>query len=499
MLEKLITICCLHFVRNAFRLYLSRVRIGHTGIAIFVGMVGLSTLSARAGGPYGDIELRQLQSRNANPQIVLAAYNKSLGELGPQSAPSASRSATNPDELIILTGQRYAGKPVRSSYERLLRGRIMPAMAQEDISPSPDSAQLSVPRVVIPTPPEPQEPQSSEASLLPSNTQPSLSQPIQSYQNATGLYQEEIGGDQCLHCGHGFGNQDSPCSCGVNQDSPCSVGMWCRFDIFAGVTAFNNALNYAGKSTSPWSGDGSGSFGFQEGFQWSDQIPGLFYGELGSQFGLRAIQANLSGAEFTTDTRNQLYLTAGLFRRVDYGIQGGVAVDYLAERWYLNTDLVQVRSELSYLFNPYQDFGFRAANGVQSSNATGSIHNDSGALVSTTASFSAVDQYRFFYRHHLCEGQGAKLEGSLGWTEQRNGLLAAMIEAPLTPELWIQSSFTYAVPSDSVTVADHQSELWNAGLMLIWTPSVHCRSARDYYRPLFQVADPGSFLVGLYP
>jgi hypothetical protein len=352
---------------------------------------------------------------------------------------------------------------------------------------------------VIPTPPEPQEPQSSEASLLPSNTQPSLSQPIQSYQNATGLYQEEIGGDQCLHCGHGFGNQDSPCSCGVNQDSPCSVGMWCRFDIFAGVTAFNNALNYAGKSTSPWSGDGSGSFGFQEGFQWSDQIPGLFYGELGSQFGLRAIQANLSGAEFTTDTRNQLYLTAGLFRRVDYGIQGGVAVDYLAERWYLNTDLVQVRSELSYLFNPYQDFGFRAANGVQSSNATGSIHNDSGALVSTTASFSAVDQYRFFYRHHLCEGQGAKLEGSLGWTEQRNGLLAAMIEAPLTPELWIQSSFTYAVPSDSVTVADHQSELWNAGLMLVWTPSVHCRSARDYYRPLFQVADPGSFLVGLYP
>lgn len=446
-------------------------------------------LSARAGGPYGEFELQQLQSRNTNPQIVPAAYNKSLGELGPQSAPSASRSATNPDQLIILTGQRYAGKPVRSSYERLLRGRIMPATAQEDISPAPDSAQLSVPRVVIPTPPEPEEPQSRENSLLPSNAQPSLTQPTQSYQNSTGLYQEEIGSQQYLHCGHGFGN----------QDSPCSVGMWCRFDIFVGVTAFNNALNYAGKSTSPLSGDGSGSFGFQEGFQWSDRISSLFYGELGSQFGLRAIQANLSGAEFTTDTRNQLYLTAGLFRRVDYGIQGGVAVDYLAERWYLNTDLVQVRSELSYLFNPYQDFGFRAANGVQSSNATGSVLNDSGTLVSTTGSFSAVDQYRFFYRHHLYEGQGAKIEGSLGWTEQRNGLLAAMIEAPLTPELWIQSSFTYAVPSDSITVADHQSELWNAGLMLVWTPSVHCRSARDYYRPLFQVADPGSFLVGLYP
>jgi hypothetical protein len=71
-----------------------------------------------------------------------------------------------------------------------------------------------------------------------------------------------------------------------------------------------------------------------------------------------------------------------------------------------------------------------------------------------------------------------------------------MLEKRLTDCLSCQSSFTFATPGDAVTNVDHQHEQWQIGMAFVWSFGVsNRRTGNDYYRPLFEVADPGSFFV----
>ena len=65
------------------------------------------------------------------------------------------------------------------------------------------------------------------------------------------------------------------------------------------------------------------------------------------QVGYRGVSSHYSGASFAEDSRDQGFLTAGLFRRVDWGLQGGAVVDILFDDWYYNSlTLTQLRGEL---------------------------------------------------------------------------------------------------------------------------------------------------------
>jgi hypothetical protein len=40
-------------------------------------------------------------------------------------------------------------------------------------------------------------------------------------------------------------------------------------------------------------------------------------------------------------------------------------------------------------------------------------------------------------------------------------------------------------------------ESWNVGVSLVWTPFGGCKRGTNYYRPLFNVADNGTFVTRL--
>ena len=127
-----------------------------------------------------------------------------------------------------------------------------------------------------------------------------------------------------------------------------------NLELFAGVQGFTGPANQSA---------GGGSFGFNEGLNWGMPIP--LFGCLGGQIGFRATQSNLSGSDASDDTRRQAFVTAGLFRRVDVGLQGGVVVDWLSDGWYRDVDLVNLRMELSWMIDGTHELGFWGTGGTK--------------------------------------------------------------------------------------------------------------------------------------
>ena len=113
------------------------------------------------------------------------------------------------------------------------------------------------------------------------------------------------------------------------------------------------------------------------------------------------------------------------------------------------------------------------------------------------ATITPTDVYALFYRHRFLPcGQG---EGRIyaGFSGQSDGLLGADFRMPLTHSLGLEGGFTYLTPDEPTNQGGTQNESWNIFLGLVWQPGCPQSDARNYYRPLFRVADNGSFLVDL--
>jgi hypothetical protein len=266
-------------------------------------------------------------------------------------------------------------------------------------------------------------------------------------------------------------------SCGGGCLIPCPWFSLDNIELFGGVNGF----------TGPNNRGETGSFGFYEGLNWGAPLPCLGFGELGAQIGARAVQANLSGAEFTTNQRDQLFLTAGIFRRVDWGFQGGAVVDYMHEDWYAEVDLVQVRAELSWLYPERHEIGAFITTATQSDVAVSMVR---GAQVTET--FESTDLYAFFYRNRCDTGDWRVFAGLSG---KSDGLLGTDFQWALNDCWAMEGGFTYLIPEEGVNNRGHQEEAWNIALGLVWYPGRRSATGTDYYRPLFDVASNGAFLV----
>jgi hypothetical protein len=161
------------------------------------------------------------------------------------------------------------------------------------------------------------------------------------YDESGAAMQPGFGGDGCGPCG--------PCrACGPGQWGGWGACVWVplcifiprppldAFELFGGVQGF----------TGPANRGGGGSFGFHEGFNWGMPL----FGCMAWQWGANWTQSNFDGNYLTDDTRQQIFVTGGLFRRVDWGFQGGLVVDYLHDEWDYSADLLQLRGELSWLW-----------------------------------------------------------------------------------------------------------------------------------------------------
>lgn len=269
--------------------------------------------------------------------------------------------------------------------------------------------------------------------------------------------------------------------------------QWCRFQFFSGSQGFTGPMNYTDVSgDDPPQRSGAGSFGYYQGFNEGRSLRRLFGVDIASQFGLRATQANLSGAPFTSDSRYQVFLTGGFFRRVDYGLQYGVVVDYLNEDWYFQGDLTQLRGELSWRTRSCQEFGFRFASGLGDDQSTTAVNDAAGNSINTTVAFEPLDQYRFFFRQPL--ERGGSWTGLVGWSDDDHGIFGGRISLPLTRCFGLQTDATYLIPSDESIAPEHESEAWNIAVGFSYSPGGP-RGGGRYSRPLFGVADNGTFVV----
>ena len=86
-----------------------------------------------------------------------------------------------------------------------------------------------------------------------------------------------------------------------------------------------------------------------------------------------------------------------------------------------------------------------------------------------------------------------------GFTSEGQGLVGGDATLPLNGRWSLRTSFIYAVPGgdDSATDPRFARESWNVGISLVWTPCARPACGQNYCRPLFNVADNGTFLTRL--
>lgn len=291
---------------------------------------------------------------------------------------------------------------------------------------------------------------------------------------------DQIYGEDCGICG-GISGRLGICADGCLI--PCPQVQWEKFQFFAGVAGFTGPANRGSHS----------SFGFSEGFNWGTGFAAR--PKISGQIGYRAIQSTFSGTEFTDLDRKQSFITAGVFRRADWGWQGGIVMDYMHDDWYYDIDLIQLRAEISWKFPQGDELGFwltRKSDGSTSESALGKP-----AATNSVESWELTDVYAFFFRRQVVPGGEFRAMG--GFTSGKDGLIGADATIPLNERLALQLNFTYLIPQQSSMTTGHEEEGWNVGFNLVFYPGCNTPFNIDYNRPLFSVADNGTMFLSRLP
>jgi len=289
--------------------------------------------------------------------------------------------------------------------------------------------------------------------------------------------------DSCGNCGDGACGECSSCW------TPGAFGCrWClghrlarckhQFSILAGVHGFKGPINRGG----------DGTFGFHDGINFA--VPFGACQQFGWQLGFEGVHSNFHGANFSdtmfgnsTDSgRDQLFVTTGLYRRAQCGVQFGLVWDYLHESWDMDFNLGQIRGQLSWVTPWCHEVGF-----LFSTDTTDDTVNN-------FISVDTTDYYTFFYRYAAPGGGDGRLFA--GWTEDSNGLIGADYELPVHHHWAIRSEFSYLVPDEGGAAQGNLRESWNVGISLVWYPGGNARANNCCTtRPLFRVANNGSLFT----
>ncbi len=272
---------------------------------------------------------------------------------------------------------------------------------------------------------------------------------------------------------------------------------WYRdFTASAGITSFTNSTDLGI----------NGNFGTNEYLNWSMPFWNAF--GVGWQVGWRGTQTNFQSATIdvgnTTlrkNARDQNFLTTGFFTRAfeGRGMQGGIVYDYLSDSWFDNTDVSQLRYEVSYVWG-YHELGFWGASNI------GDQVGLFGPVTRSNGIASTLNLYTAFYR--LQFGDANEWKVWAGGTGESDGIIGSLLRAPLHRSLAMEGTFTYVIPGRKQVInidgrgdaSSFSPAAWNVGLNLVWYPAGRSRrSLASPYRPLFEVADNGSMIRSIQP
>ncbi|MCA9240246.1 MAG: hypothetical protein KDA37_08605 [Planctomycetales bacterium] len=232
-----------------------------------------------------------------------------------------------------------------------------------------------------------------------------------------------------------------------------------------------------------------GNFGFHEGVNLGGKMAWLPWPGLGYQVGYQAVHSQMHGSSVDAnyyDSHTQHFLTAGLFRRSCVGFQYGVVYDMMRDERIESTSFHQVRGLLSVTNPKGHEIGFQFNVSSDSERLTGNNGTD-------TWTYQPIDQYLGFWRFNSCHGGDfrAFAGGGGGY-----GILGGDLYAPLNNSWSLQTGFTYFIPDGSVNTMTATEEGWNLSINLVW--HYGCSAKRFFnspWRPMFNVADNGSFFV----
>jgi hypothetical protein len=247
--------------------------------------------------------------------------------------------------------------------------------------------------------------------------------------------------------------------------------------LFAGTTGFKGPVDQGQ----------NGNFGFHEGVNYT--VPLLTDRLISAQVGVRFTQSDFSGSAMDDETRNQMFFTAGVFRRNDHGWQLGAAFDWLKDDYYTALDVHQVRGELSWVSSCGNEFGFTGA----FSTADDQTEDDP----TPDEFFEVSDQFALFLRIPFNNGGDGRIFA--GATSDRDGILGADITVPINHRWSLQTAATYLIPDEGTNAvvgpAGHVGETWGLSIALVWYPG-HCPvEGFNPFKPLFNVADNTSMLI----
>jgi len=266
-----------------------------------------------------------------------------------------------------------------------------------------------------------------------------------------------------------------------------------------GAAGFASPLDY-----------GSGCFGFTESLNWcsptSNPLP------INVQAGFRAIQSKLCGYAiprtnvFESEIREQYFGTVAVSHRGTHvPAQLGVAYDFMRDNYDQKIKLEQLRAELSYISPWGYEIGVRSSFGMKNDTITRTLYRlDYDQFENrwhadwfrVTQKVSPNDYYALFIKKYYANGGEGAI--SAGATNYGDGIFRADFTIPLTDCVSLQNSVTYIIPSEGRSFSGARKESWNLMLQLTFQPRGGLLAGFcDPFRPMFDVADNGTFLPSI--
>ncbi|MBX9788895.1 MAG: hypothetical protein K2Y37_08250 [Pirellulales bacterium] len=309
-----------------------------------------------------------------------------------------------------------------------------------------------------------------------------------------GFYDDGYCGEcgQCGDCCQDCGPYACP-SCDMCHD--CYGGFLQYTTLFAGPQAFKGPLDL-GKN---------GNFGFHAGANFGAPI--WFAKNIGGQIGAQWVGSDFSGTGvpydssgnlipggYNTTSRNQLFLTAGLFHRATFRNpwQFGAAWDYLDDRYYTSTSWSKVRGEISFVGSAGDEIGAWAS--VAVTNITVPASQSLPTVNNQPLQFQASDLYAFFYRKYF--PRGATARAWAGFTNGSDGMVGGDIRMPLSDWFALEANLNYIIPKSNTAEGPYNRESWAIMCNLVFYPGLNARCMTwSPWRPLFGVADNSTFIL----
>ena len=259
----------------------------------------------------------------------------------------------------------------------------------------------------------------------------------------------------------------------------CS-NAWENLTIGVGGSGFKSPISHAN----------GGAFGFSQTLNWAS--PSTLMSPINLQAGVRAVQAFPSGYDdpyrgtWQSGRRDQFFGTIGVFRR-NIGcspLNIGLAYDMMRDKYFVDYDLEQLRSELSYSGMYGYEFGYRGSHGLK---------NDSVQLFGQQFDVRTVDYHTLFIKKYFANGGEGSLAG--GATEYGDIMVRAEYSIPLSNEWGLKNSFSYVIPQSGHNASSPQRESWDVSLQLVYQPRGGMLAGFcNPFRALFDVADNGTMI-----